>query len=135
MSGQGGAPTLANSAAEVRGQAPPVIPLDDGVQHYDQYLALPFLNPINGGGQDFYRAENLPSRIAGFPIAFTIRAFDKFAAYEMLGDHGDIARIQGTPVGVQLPFGGSNRAVVRPVPNAWDSGYWTDSLQPAVPTQ
>lgn len=125
MSSGGGAPTLANPDAEVRGQAPPVIPLNDGVTHYDQYVNLPLISDANGMGQNFYRAPNMVSRIAKFPIAFTVRAFDKLAAYTLNGEHGEIQRQQGTPVGVQLPFGGANRAVVRPVPNAWDSGYWT----------
>ncbi len=123
---------LANSVAEARGQAPPVIPIDDGVSRYDFYQPVPFLNPANGGGQNFYRAENIPTQNpAVYPIAFTVRPFDKWASdYTLDGHHGEIARAQGTPVGVLLPFGGTNRAVVRPVPNAWDSGYWTDSLQP-----
>lgn len=127
-----GAPTLANASAEARGQAPPVIPLDDGVSRYDFYQAVPFLNPVNGGGENFYRADNIPTRNpARFPIAFTVRAFDKFAQYFMNASHGEVTRVQGTPVGALEMFGGSNRAVVRPVPNAWDSGYWTDNLQPS----
>lgn len=126
-----GVPTLANASAEAGGQAPSVIPLDDGVSRYDLMQPLPFVDPANGLGQDFYRAPNIPSRIAEFALAWTIRAFDKIAAYELNGNHGEIARQQGTPVGILTPFGGANRAVVRPVPNAWDSGYFTDSLQSA----
>lgn len=124
-----GTASPANSAAQARGQAPPVIPLGDGVTRYDLHQPLPWVDPANGGGQDFYRAPNIPSRVAQFAIAFTLRAFDKTAQYFLNGDHGEITRVQGTPVGVLTPFGGANRSVVRPIPNAWDSGYWTDNLQ------
>lgn len=122
-------PTVANSSAEARGQSPAVIPMDDGVTRYDQFLPLPIQEMPNGQGQDFYRAPNDISRRAEFPIAFTVRPWDKTAQYFLNGDHGEVVRVQGTPVGALIPFGGFNRAVVRPVPNAWDSGYWTDNLQ------
>jgi hypothetical protein len=124
-------PTFANASAEVRGQAPPVNPIDDGVTRYDYYQPLPYIDPANASGQGFYRADNLPSRIAKFAIAFAIRAFDKNWAENLTGDHGVIFRFDGSPGGGLEPFGGAYRAVVRPIPNAWDSGYFLD----AAPTQ
>lgn len=124
-------PTYANSVAEVRGQAPPINQIDDGVSRYDYYQPLPFLDPVNAGGTDPFRADNLPSRIAKFAIAFTLRAFDKNSAENLTGDHGVIFRYDGSPGGGLEPFGGAYRAVVRPIPNAWDSGYFLN----AAPTQ
>ena len=116
---------IANSTAEARGQAPPVIPLADGVSRYDYYQTLPFIDPVNGGGQDFYRAPGIPDRPSEFPIAFTVRAFDKEMAENLTGLHGEIQRqANRIPVGVMEPFGGAYRSVVRPIPTAWDSGYW-----------
>lgn len=120
-------PTYANSVAEVRGQAPPVNQIDDGVTRYDYYQALPFLDPVNAGGTNPFRADNLPSRIAKFAIAFTVRAFDKNWAEFFTGDHGVIFRFAGDPGGGLEPFGGAYPAVVRPIPNAWDSGYFTSA--------
>jgi hypothetical protein len=115
----------ANNEAQDRGQAPPVVYVPDG----DTYINDPhFLEPVladsEAGNYWSFRAEAFQSRFAGFPIAFTVRPFDKWSAEAFVGTHGDVVRTRGTPVGVQEPAAYSTRAVFRPQPQAWDAGFY-----------
>lgn len=111
----------ANLAAGARGQAPPIVPLDDGVTNVREAdYPLAWLNPIPAGGYDPFPAPGMP-RPSDLAVAWTLRpmAFGP----SLNGYHGQIARQAGYPVGQQEPIGGALRQVFRPIPQAWDSGY------------
>lgn len=120
----GGAPWPANTAAEVRGQAPLSVQVADGVDNFRQRYPLPNINPAPASGQDFYNTPGIPRVPATFPQAFTVRSFDHWAEYHLSGLHGVIRRVAGEPVGRLTEFESPYRAVFRPQPNAWDAGYW-----------
>jgi hypothetical protein len=114
----------ANTEAEARGQAPPVILVDDGTNNVRQHQLEPYEQDRDAAGYDPFRAMRMQSRWAGFWEAFTLRWFDHWAVYWFNGQHGVIARVDGTPVGQQDVNAGTVRAVFRPVPDAWDSGFY-----------
>jgi hypothetical protein len=124
----------ANLAAGARGQAPPVVLVDDGVTDVrDPEFPLAWLAPIPAAsGYDPFRAPGWP-RPALLAVAWTIRPTGKDGdgfGPALTGTHGVITRQPGWPVGQQEPQGGAQRAVFRPIPEAWDSGYVT-GLPPA----
>lgn len=111
----------ANLAAGARGQAPPVVPLDDGVTNVrDAEFPLAWLNPIAAGGYDPFQAQGTP-RPSDLAVAWTVRPMG--FGPDLNGEHGVIDRQAGWPVGQQEPIGGAYRQVFRPIPQAWDSGY------------
>ncbi len=114
---------FANSAAEARGQAPPVRPFQDGVTEIsDPAFHLPVTSDAPAAGYDPFPAQGTP-RPSVMAQAWTLRPFDKMMADNLTGQHGEIVRVSGTPVGRQESVG-TTRAVFRPIPQPWDNGYY-----------
>src|SRR6185369_10938317 len=83
-------------------------------------------NTVTGpdlAAQPFYRVRGVETRHAAHAISFLLRPFDQDTAERFSGDHGVLGRAPVGPVGEQLPWDLPQRAVFRPVPQAWDSGY------------
>lgn len=123
----------ANSEAGARGQAPlENLNPDAGiVQNIRVVKTEAIIDPYVGGSSPTpynpFRAYG-PARPAGVNLAFTVRPFDQWAAYEMNGLHGVVTFFGGAPPDQVGTFGdgyGSPvtpfRAVARPVPQNWDA--------------